>query len=331
VRPQPRRDTVVALLLGLVAGLGLAFLREHFDDRVRGKEDIDRASGGSPVLALVPLFAGLRDREGPVLASATAPTSPAAEAYRNLRTSLQFIALERPTQVVQITSAGSGDGKTTTLANLAVVLARAGKRVVMIDCDLRRPRLHTFFGVDNRVGFSAVLLRQVTLGDAVRRIKGMPNLVLLPSGPPPPNPSELLSAKRTAEIFRAVAQECDYVLVDSPPVLAVTDGLVLSGVVDTTMVVVSAHDTTRQALARTFELLRQVEAPVVGVVLNGVDPTEGYYGGYGSYGLYGEDDDEPGPWLPWRRRRDGDDVDLVDRAPRNGAHGSNGHKTPARS
>jgi non-specific protein-tyrosine kinase len=302
VSPQPRRDAVVALLLGLVAGLGLAFLREHFDDRVRSKEDLDRASGGSTVLALVPLFATWKHRGEPVVASIAAPSSPASEAYRTLRTSLQFIGLERPTRVVQVTSAGSGDGKTTTLANLAVVLARAGKRVAMIDCDLRRPRLHSFFGVDNRVGFTAVLLREAQLADAIRRIDGMPNLVLLPSGPPPPNPSELLSARRTGEILRAIAAECDYVLVDSPPVLAVTDALVLSGMADATVVVVSAHETARGALGRTFELLAQVEAPVVGVVLNGVDPGEGYYGGYGTYGTYGVDDAVSAPRLSWRRR-----------------------------
>ena len=179
---------------------------------------------------------------------------------------------------LQITSPNAGEGKTATLSNLAVALARAGKRVGLVCCDLRRPRLHEFFGIANTVGFTSVLLGEVTLDAAMVRVKGEANIAVLPAGPLPPNPSELLASPRTAEVLTALQAHFDVVLVDSPPVLPASDAAVISGRVDVTLFVANAGETGRKEMSRALELLRQVGAPLIGVVLNGArnEPGSGY-------------------------------------------------------
>jgi non-specific protein-tyrosine kinase len=207
----------------------------------------------------------------------------------SLRTSLQFLGLDRPLKIIQITSASAGEGKTTTIANLGVVLARAGQRVVIVSCDLRVPRVHLFFDQSNEVGFTSVLLGQCPLSAAIQPVAGQPGLVVLPSGPPPPNPAELLSTPRASEVLRSIASNCDVVLVDSPPTLPVADARVLSRAVDATLVVARAGKTSRRSLGRAIEVLREVGAPLVGTVLNGLQQRHGdtysiaYGYGYGSY------------------------------------------------
>jgi succinoglycan biosynthesis transport protein ExoP len=305
VRPTPRRDAVVALFVGLLLGIGFAFLREYLDDTIKSKDELDAASGGMTLLSTVPRVDGWKDRNRPELVSIEAPKSPAAEAYRTLRTSVQFVGLERPMTLIQITSPAAAEGKTTTLANLGVALARAGKRVVMVDCDLRRPRIESFFGMPNEVGFTNVLGGDTSLADAVVRVPDEARLAILPAGPPPPNPSELLGTKRTTDVLRALCEEADYVLVDSPPVLPVSDSIILAGIVDATIVVVTADGTTKRQAQRALEQLQQIEAPVVGLVLNGVGHGGAGYGySYGySYGYtYGEPSTGRRRWLFGRRR-----------------------------
>lgn len=283
VAPQPMRTAILALALGLVLGLSLAVLREYLDDSVKGKDDFERVAPGLPVLGLIPVVSAWRAKETPYLVSLEDPTSPAAEAYRTLRTSVQFLGLDQPMRTLQITSPNPQEGKTTTLTNLAVALARSGSTVAIVCCDLRRPRVHEFFGLSNDVGFTSVLLGKVGLAGAMQEVPDQARLSLLASGPLPPNPSELLASKRTAEVLGSLQAEYDIVLIDAPPVLPVTDALVLSGRVDATLLVAVAGATTRKEVARAVELLRQVEAPLVGAVLNGVD-TEGSYGyAYQSY------------------------------------------------
>jgi capsular exopolysaccharide synthesis family protein len=180
-----------------------------------------------------------------------------------------------------VTSASAQEGKTTTLANLAVAFARSGLRTVAVCCDLRRPRLHAFFGLDNAVGFTSVLLGNVALSKALQPVPGVDRLLILASGPLPPNPAELLSSSRTVELLRNLASQADIVLIDSPPVLPVTDSLVLSQRVDSTVLVSAAGTTTRKAVHRAAEMLHQVSAPLVGAVLNGVSEDSGY-GSYAS-------------------------------------------------
>ncbi len=280
VRPDPVRNGAVAVVLGLVLGVGLAFLREHLDETITSKEDLQKAAGGRNVLGLIPAVSGWKNRTIPRVVSISDPGSPAAEAYRTLRTSVQFVGLDRPVKVVQFTSPSSGEGKTTTLANLAVVLAGAGQRVIVVCCDLRRPRLHEFFGLPNDPGFTSVLAGKVPLPAALKAVPGQPQLALLASGAQPANPSELLASPRAEEVLGLLKAEADVVLVDSPPVLPVTDGIVLARLVDATVLVANANVTSRKEVHRSVELLEQVDARLVGAVLNGADPASVY--GYGS-------------------------------------------------
>jgi capsular exopolysaccharide synthesis family protein len=275
-QPAPRRSALLAIVLGLLFGMGLAFMVEYLDDSIKGKDDFERAVPGMTVLGLVPLVADWKDKDRSRLVSLSDSTSSAAEAYRILRTSIQFLGLDRPVRVVQVTSPNAQDGKTTTLANLAVAFAASGLRTVAVDCDLRRPRLHEFFGLKNDDGFTSVLLGNVALSKALQPVPNQERLLLLASGPLPPNPSELLSSSRTAQLLRNLAEQADIVLVDSPPTLPVTDALVLSQRVDSTVIVTTGGTTTQKAAARAVEMLRQVNAPIIGAVLNGISDETGY-------------------------------------------------------
>jgi len=290
IKPTPVRNGALALVLGLLVGTGLAFLVEYLDDSIKTKDDFARITRDFPVIGLIPAVTDWKVTDEPQVVSLTDPKSPAAESYRALRTSIQFLALEKPMRTLQITSPGAQEGKTTTLCNLAVALARTGQRVIIVCCDLRRPRVHEFFGLENRIGFTSVLLGKVPLTAALQPVPDQTRLSVLASGPLPPNPSELLSSKRTIEVLTSLAAEADIVLVDSPPILPVTDALVLSGRVDATLLVCVAGATTRKDAARAVELLDQVDAPMVGAVLNGVTG-EGAYG-YG-YGYYRYESQEP--------------------------------------
>ncbi len=286
VRPTPLRNGVVALAVGLILGIGLAFLFEYLDDTVKGKDDVERAAPGLALLGFIPAIREWKDKDRPMVVTASDPTSPAAEAYRSVRTSIQFLGLDHSLDVLQITSPAQSEGKTTTLANLAVALATTGKRVVVLDCDLRRPRVHEFFGLDNEVGFTDVLVGDVALSAAVQTVPDQTGLFVVASGPLPPNPAELLSSRRTADVLTALRATADIVLVDSPPVLPVTDAAVLSRLVDGVLVVAAAGATTLDNLSRAIETLGQVEAPVVGSVLNSVRRRKAYdsYQYHYSYG-----------------------------------------------
>jgi polysaccharide biosynthesis transport protein len=217
--------------------------------------------------------------------------SSAAEAYRSLRTSLQIIGLRRPIQTILVTSPMATEGKATTAVNLAVTMARAGRHVVLVDLDLRRPRLHQFFGLDREPGFTSVLVGDEPLSEALTPVAvadGVPPVHVLTSGPIPPNPSELMGTTRVSELLASLQSSVDLVSIDSPPLIPVTDALVLSGRVDRVLLVVGAGQTRRRHLGRAAELLQQTEAPVLGAVLNATTAQHHGYGyGYG-YG-YRED------------------------------------------
>lgn len=303
VEPQPARDVAIALVLGLLLGVGLAFLREHFDDTVTTRDDLERATDGLPVLAEISQVTAWRDEGAPHVVSREAPSSAAAEGYRTLRTAIQFLGVERSLKSIQVTSSRSDDGKSTTLANLAVAFARLGVKVTIVCCDLRQPRVHEFFGVPNEVGFTTVLLGQASVSEALQAVPGEPNIALLSAGPPPPNPSELLASARARDVISALEEASDLVLVDSPPILPVTDGILISGITDGTLLVASAKSSSRRAMHRTVQGLRQVDAVLIGTVLNRADPAEGF--GMGGYGYAQRDDPSANGagGSRWRRRR----------------------------
>jgi non-specific protein-tyrosine kinase len=306
-KPAPRRSVAIALVLGLLVGVGLAFLREYLDDSISSREDLEGAIPALDLLTVVPLFGDWKDRKSAKLVSVASPQSATAEAYRTLRTSMQFVGIDHTIKVTQVTSPNPGEGKSTTLANLGVQLSRTGRRVVLVDCDLRKPRLHEFFDIQNDIGFTSILLGDATVSEALAPVKGERNLVVVPSGPVPPNPSELLSAKRTQEVLQMLGEQADFVLVDSPPVLPVSDSLVLSRLVDATILVISAGTTTKRGAHRAYEQLEQIDAPLIGAVLNSVETGTRYDSGYGSYGSYGYvygSSKKPKSRRPWRRERD---------------------------
>jgi capsular exopolysaccharide synthesis family protein len=262
VSPNIPLNIAIGLVIGLFVGSVLAFVRDYFDDSVKTKEMVDKVTGVS-TLGLIPKVSGSDE-----LVTVLHPTAPAAEAFRLLRTSVKFLGIERQVRVVQVTSPSPGEGKTMVAANLAVAFAQSGDRVVLVGGDLRRPRMEEMLDVPLTPGLTAVLIGDVTLPQAIQTAAGVPNLSVLPAGYPPPNPSELLSGERARRLIDVLGQTYDVVVIDCPPVLPVTDSLVLARMADTTLLVTSANKTSKRSLTRAVELLRQVDAPLSGTVLN---------------------------------------------------------------
>jgi len=277
--PRPGRAGLMAGIIGLALSVGIALLLEKMDDSLRSKDQLQKAAG-VPVIGSIPTVGSFVSMGRPTVVSLATPRSAAAEAYRTLRTAMQFLPLDGVT-TVQVTSPTSGDGKTTTLVNLGVALARAGQQVVLVCCDLRRPKLHEFFGMTNDVGFTSVLLGKVPLSAALQQVPDQERLYVLASGPLPPNPSELLSSRRAREVLSSLRVEAEVVLIDSPPVLPVSDAMIIAGLADVTLLVCAADRTSMRDVTRAVEQLRQVEAPLVGAILNGAGPESAYGGKYG--------------------------------------------------
>jgi non-specific protein-tyrosine kinase len=280
--PQPLKSGTSGAVVGLIIGLLFAFALDLLDDSVRSKEDVERITSrsGLRVIATIGSVRGWNDKKATRVVVQDDPSGLVSESYRTLRTSVQFMGLDRPLKLLQVTSPQAGEGKTTTLVNLAVVLARAGQRVVVVCCDLRKPRLHEFFGLSNGTGLTSVLLGEASLSAAVQLVPGEDNLYVLASGPEPPDPAEVLAGMRLIEVLTALQGMADVVLLDSAPVLPVADAAILATRVDGTLLVVSAGASSRKQVHRTLELLGQVEAPLIGVVLNRAKG-EAEFGGYG--------------------------------------------------
>ena len=208
------------------------------------------------------------------------PRSAISEAYRTLRTNLDFASLDQALKTLVITSAGVGEGKSTTLANLAVVSAQAGRRVILVDADLRRPTLHQILGAKNDTGLTSMVVDEARLTAPPLQETGIPGLSLLSSGPLPPNPAELLGSRRMAEVIAALAEEADQVFFDTPPVVAVTDAAVLATRVDGVLLVIGAGKTRREYARMAVQRLQQINARLVGTVLTNVEAGGGFTGYY---------------------------------------------------
>lgn len=214
------------------------------------------------------------------LITVSEPRSPISEAYRTLRTNLDFASLDQALKTLVVTSAGVGEGKSTTLANLAVVSAQAGRRVVLVDADLRRPTLHQVFGLGNETGLTTMMMEDAALASPPLQATGIEGLAVLPSGPLPPNPAELMGSRRMEEVIITLAEQADQVFFDTPPVVAVTDAAVLATKVDGVLLVVSAGKTRREYARTAVQRLEQINARLVGTVLTNLQMGAGFRGYY---------------------------------------------------
>lgn len=299
IQPKPTRNAILGGILGLALGLGLAFLREALNTRARSVDEVEERLG-LPLLARLPEPSRkLRTRSR--LAMVEEPHAPEAEAYRILATNFDFVNLDRGARTVMITSASGQEGKSTTVANLAVALARSGRRVVLVDLDLRRPALNDFFDLDQRLGLTHVILGRASLDEALVSIPssadesgpapssngGSPGrLEVLPTGPLPPNPAEFAGSHALDELFNQLSVRADVVLIDAPPMLHLSDSIALTAKVDAVLVVARLSSIRRSTLEELRRTLDGVPVVKLGFVVTGVSAGDGYGYGYG-YG-YGD-------------------------------------------
>lgn len=303
IRPLTLANVGIGALLGMVLGLGLAILREQLDSSLKTPADVEDKLGLT-FLGMLPsldegdegrLPYGHRKRHrrhaqkldgDPALYVHQHPLSGVAEAARSLRTNLTFMSPDKPFRMLLVTSAAPSEGKTTVAASIAIALAQTGHRVCIVDCDLRRPRLHRVFGRPGAGGVTGVLVGEATLEEVLKPAQAgpagdrVPNLWCIPAGTPPPNPADLLQSARFKQFLAELGQRFDRVIIDSPPLAAVTDSAIVSTLVDATIFVIRAHATSWHLAKQGLRSLRDVDAKVAGAVLNAVDFTKGDYSYY---------------------------------------------------
>lgn len=328
VSPNKKRNLIIGFLLGCMFGVGLAFLTDFLDNTVKGTEDLERLTG-LPSLGIIPHFSPNGNKEkgryysaysyryrssySPKPAAESSaelskiteielinhlfPKISIAEDYRTVRTAILFSHAENPHRVITFTSTSPQEGKSATISNIAISFAQLGEKVLLIDADLRKPRLHKIFKVRNKLGLADVLTGRAALDDAVQKT-AIDSLWLMPSGPHPPNPAELLNSRKMKDLVGLVQGKYATVLIDTPPVLAVIDPVIVSSLSDMTVLVMKLGTTTRKPLVRTIEELRKAKADIVGVVLNDAKMRRngfGYANTYFQYEYYQDKtvDEEP--------------------------------------
>lgn len=267
IRPRVLTNTILAAVVGAMMALGVIFLVEYMDDTLKDPKDIELGTGLTILGSLEKVKVA---KPVDALVVAMEPRSPAAEAYRQIRTNIQFVSVDRDVRTLLITSANAGEGKTTVSINLATALAQSGKRVLLVDTDMRRPMLHKMLEVDGSKGLCNLIIRG---REDAQYIKGtlISNLYVLTAGRLPPNPAELLGSERMKEVLTWLQGQADYIIFDSPPVLAVTDAVVLSRLVDATIFVASAGYTRYPAFSMAVAQIQALNSPIAGVILNKVN------------------------------------------------------------
>jgi capsular exopolysaccharide synthesis family protein len=305
VMPKVPLNLLIGALLGLVLGVGLAFMAEVLDSTIKTQEDVEGLLG-LPFLGVIPTIkatsAGpdrgrpLPDGEARDLHVFDFPKSMVAECCRTIRTNILFMSPEQKIRRLLITSAGPREGKTVTSVNIATVMSQSNARVLLVDTDMRRPRVHRCFGMENHVGLSSLILGEVDYDDAIHSTP-VPNLDVLLCGPVPPNPAELMLTERFRAILSELDERYDIVILDSPPTIAVTDSMILSQMVDGLLLVVKGGQTSKAIVRKAVSRLRGVNAPILGCVVNDVDLENRRYGHYSyyyrHYGKYYSEEAEP--------------------------------------
>ncbi len=289
-KPRLKLNLLLASLVGLLGGVVVAFFLEYLDNTVKTPDDLKQYFN-IPYLGPVPSFAIEPEKPNSELIAFSDPKSSASEAYRGLRTGILFSTPGHSPRSLLVTSSGPQEGKTITISNLAVTMAQSGQKILILDCDMRKPRLHKVFPCDRGSGMSNILVGE---GDW-RKLKcptQVPNLDIIPSGPIPPNPAELIGSERMKTLISEILQEYDRVLIDSPPIVAVTDSVVLSRFVEGVVLVIQVGVTARDVIANSIRQLQDVQAHILGAVLNAVNiGKDSYYYQYYYY-YYGADGDQ---------------------------------------
>lgn len=287
--PRVLVNTLLAAIVGLLLAMGIAFLAEYLDDTVKSADDV-QATANLPTLGAIAQMKG-DDKRSEIYRMATLlyPRSPIAEAYRTLRTNVEFARVDGPLTTLLVTSSVPGEGKTTTASNLAVVFAQAGRRTLLLDADMRKPGVHKLFDLPNVHGLSTLFQAEDTALETLVHPTEQPRLTVMTSGPLPPNPAELLGSHRFGTILERLRGAYDLVLIDSPPLQAVTDAAILGSITDGTLFVINAGRTRRGAIVNGREALAKAGARVLGAVMNRLSGrVQGAY--YSYYGYYGGDE-----------------------------------------
>jgi capsular exopolysaccharide synthesis family protein len=299
IRPRKKLNILFGMLFGLALGVGITLLLDFLDDTIKTPEDLEKMGlvplGTIPVVHIEEIIRRLK-RQGKSFTEADlakveakmitrfSPKSPVSEAYRSFRTNIQFSDIDNPKRVILMTSSATKEGKSTTCVNLAITLAQMGSKVLLIDSDLRRPNLHNFFQMDRTYGLTNVLIGSLTVDDVIKKTE-VENLDLITAGDIPPNPSEMVASERMKAFLKEARARYDYVLLDSPPVIAVTDAAILTTRVDATILVVSSGLTGKGEVKRAISLIKNVQSNILGVVLNALDIKK-IYGSYYYYFHY---------------------------------------------
>lgn len=308
ISPKKRLNLLLGAILGLGLGIGLTFLREFFDDSVKSPEEIEKI--GLNILSIIPeisadqfvkkastgnghaSIAGQENVEARLITHFD-PKSPISEAYRTLRTNIQFHKFENECPAMLVTSSTPKEGKSTTIANLAITMAQMGSKILLVDTDLRRPVIHSVFGLRKEKGVTNFLLGKMSFEEIIKPTI-IDNLYVITSGPLPPNPSEMIASDEMDDFIRLAREHFDVVLFDSPPIIAVTDAAIMSAKIDGLLLVVRAHQTQKNAVRHAKNLLENVESNILGCLLNGVSAKRSYgsyyyYYQYQYYSYYGHD------------------------------------------
>ena len=328
IRPRPQETTMLAAAIGLALAAGIAFLVEYLDVTLKTMDDVERVLNLPVIGYIAQIQHGKKDSDESLYVTRQ-PRSPVSEAFRSLRANLEFAGVDKPLRRILVTSAGPNEGKSTISTNLAAIIAQGGKKVFLLDADLRRPKVHRFLRLSNQFGLSDLFRTNMPMSTVAQKSEEHENLYVVTSGALPPNPSELLGSARMEQILREAEQEADIIVLDSPPTL-VADAQVLSSKVDAVIMVIHPGHTHADAALATLEQLNRAGAHVVGVILNRIprDRAE-YYGGYrhyspyySSYHYYSADDGRKSKKVPamsrWFR--------FASPFNGNGRNGKNGHK-----